>query len=81
MLLRGVFWDRAFDWLAMVTITLSTSTSTNLSPSGQNWNYTKRKQTKAKQAAIINRLKSPDFGVLNVDRYANVNAQCQLNIP
>ena len=45
------------------------------------WPELELNKTKAQQAAIKNRLKSPDFGVLNVDGYANVNAQYQLNIP
>ena len=44
-------------------------------------NYKGALLNESTKAAIINRLKSPDFGVLNVDRYANVNAQYQLNIP
>ena len=31
----------------------------------------KYKQTQPKEAPVVNRLKSPDFGLLNVDRYAN----------
>ena len=39
------------------------------------------KQNETEAAAMVNRLKSPDFGFLNVERYANVRAQYQLNIP
>ena len=65
-----------FPWLSTVQAH-SLSKSTNLAlvaRIGIIQNETKRRRS------IVNRLISPDFGLLNADGYANVRAQYQLNI-